>query len=113
MATFISPSSNPEVWEEGKQPAGYVTLEEWQAAHPAPEPEPLTKEQLFKNLRMIRDTKLQETDKYFIEDFPISNTLKEQLKTYRQYLRDMPSQADAPWDGGEDNTPWPIKPEIS
>lgn len=44
-ATYYSPSGNPEVWEEGKQPAGYVTPEEWMKAHPAPEPEPLTEEQ--------------------------------------------------------------------
>lgn len=110
---YYSPAGNLEIWEEGKQPVGYVTIEEWQSTHSMPKPKPLTKEQLFENLRMARDIKLQETDKYFIEDFPISNTLKEQLKTYRQYLRDMPSQADAPWDGGGDNTPWPIKPEIN
>ena len=35
-ATFYSPSGNPEVWAE--RPTGYFTLEEWQAAHPDPEP---------------------------------------------------------------------------
>ena len=36
--TYYSPGGNPEVWAE--RPAGYFTVEEWQAAHPAPEPEP-------------------------------------------------------------------------
>lgn len=43
MPTYISPNGNPEVWET--KPKGYFTPEEWQAAHPAPEPEPLTPEQ--------------------------------------------------------------------
>ena len=33
MSTFISPDGNPEVWEE--RPEGYLTQEEWDAAHPA------------------------------------------------------------------------------
>lgn len=41
-ATFYSPSGNPEVWAE--RPTGYFTLEEWQAAHPGPEPSPTQKE---------------------------------------------------------------------
>ena len=43
MPTFYSPAGNPEVWEE--KPAGYMTPEEWQAAHPAPEPTPPTPEE--------------------------------------------------------------------
>lgn len=38
--TYFSPQGNPEVWE-GK-PDGYFTPEEWQLAHPAPQPEPPT-----------------------------------------------------------------------
>ena len=36
--TYYSPDGNPEIWME--KPEGYFTPEEWQAAHPAPEPEP-------------------------------------------------------------------------
>ena len=43
MPTYYSPTGNPEVWEE--KPDGYYTPEEWQAAHPAPQPEPLTPEE--------------------------------------------------------------------
>lgn len=112
MPTYYSPSGNPEVWEEGKQPNGYMTPDEWMKSHPAPEPEPLTEEQLFQNLRMIRDSKLQETDKYLsIADFPLSDELREKYKAYRQELRDLPSLDGAPWDGGGENTPWPKEPE--
>lgn len=38
MATYVSPTGNPEVWAE--KPAGYFSPEEWAAAHPAPEPDP-------------------------------------------------------------------------
>lgn len=38
MDTFYSPKGNPEIWNE--KPDGYMTQEEWDAAHPAPEPEP-------------------------------------------------------------------------
>lgn len=49
MATFYSPSGNPEVWTE--KPEGYMTPEEWQTAHPAPEPTPPTAEELAKQRR--------------------------------------------------------------
>ena len=31
--TYISPEGNPEIWEEGTQPAGYMTAEEWEELH--------------------------------------------------------------------------------
>lgn len=51
---YYSPTGNLEVWEEGKQPVGYVTPEEWQAAHPAPEPEPPTLEEA----RVLKTSKI-------------------------------------------------------
>lgn len=44
MATFYSPTGNPEVW--ASKPQGYYTPEEWSASHPAPEP---TLEELREN----------------------------------------------------------------
>ena len=35
---YYSPDGNPEIWET--KPEGYFTPEEWEAAHPSPEPEP-------------------------------------------------------------------------
>ena len=40
---YYSPDGNPEIWET--KPTGYFTPQEWQAAHPAPEPEPPTPEE--------------------------------------------------------------------
>lgn len=49
MNTYISPSGNPEVWNE--KPDGYFTPEEWAAAHPSPEPVPPTLEAAVLRLR--------------------------------------------------------------
>ena len=40
MPVFFSPEGNPEIW--AARPEGYLTEEEWVAAHPDPEPEPPT-----------------------------------------------------------------------
>lgn len=39
-------------------------------------------------VREIRDNLLEQTDKYMIVDFPISDEDREAIKQYRQYLRD-------------------------
>ena len=111
MPTFYStsyPNGNAEVWEQ--KPVGYLTVEEWQATVPIPPPMPQTSEQLFTSLRTERDAKLRNTDKYLFADYPISPEALEAIKAYRQSLRDLPVQGGAPWDGGGELTPWPIKP---
>ena len=50
MPTFYSPTGNPEVWET--KPAGYMTPEEWQTAHPTPEPTLPTEAELAEQHRM-------------------------------------------------------------
>ena len=72
-------------------------------AVPAP-----TQDDLFTSLRSQRDTLLASTDYYVMPDYPATD--KSAVITYRQALRDLPSQAGAPWDGGGPNTPWPINP---
>ena len=52
------------------------------------------------NVRRDRDSKLAETDYLALSD----NTLATNMKTYRQELRDVPSQSDP------DNITWPTKP---
>ena len=44
MATYISPTGNPEVWD--KKPEGYYTVEEWEKMHPIPPYVPTKEEQL-------------------------------------------------------------------
>lgn len=45
-------------------------------------------------VREIRDNALEQTDKYMIVDFPISDEDRETMKQYRQYLRDYTKQKD-------------------
>ena len=44
--TYYSPDGNPEVWNEGTQPDGYLTEEEWQELHPYVPPVPTKEEKL-------------------------------------------------------------------
>ncbi len=76
-----------------EKPADVVEAERWEA------------------LRSMRDVKLQETDYLLMPDYPIPSTALENVKVYRQQLRDLPAQPGAPWDGGGERTPWPEKPE--
>ena len=55
----------------------------------------------WKNIRKDRNRRLAETDYLALKD----NTLSANWKTYRQALRDVPSQSDP------DNITWPTKPE--
>ena len=52
------------------------------------------------NVRSERNRKLAETDYLALSD----NTLADNMKTYRQELRDVPTQSDP------DNITWPVKP---
>ena len=52
------------------------------------------------NVRAERNRKLEETDYLALSD----NTLADNMKTYRQELRDVPTQSDP------DNITWPTKP---
>jgi len=67
-------------------------------------------EELFVSLRSIRDARLAETDYVFMPDYDVSDELKAKVVEYRKNLRDLPSQPGAPWDGGGENTPWPVNP---
>ena len=52
------------------------------------------------NVRRDRDRKLSQTDYLALKD----STLANNMKTYRQALRDIPSQSDV------DNITWPVQP---
>lgn len=56
---------------------------------------------------MKRDTLLKESDHYMIDDYPISKGKKEEMKVYRQALRNIDKQKSFP-----DNIVWPKKPEV-
>ena len=68
------------------------------------------KEIAFAGLRNKRDALLSATDYAAMPDYPLAADKKAALMTYRQALRDLPSQPGAPWDGGGTETPWPVNP---
>ena len=60
-----------------------------------------TPEEKWVRIRMKRDALLHETDWASLADSP---AISDAMKTYRQDLRDIPSQSDV------DNITWPTKP---
>ena len=54
-----------------------------------------------------RNTLLKESDLYMVDDYPISKEKKEEMKAYRQSLRDITKQKSFP-----DDIVWPKKPEV-
>ena len=64
----------------------------------------------FERLRSERDQRLAATDYLLMPDYPLSDDQRTILQVYRQALRDLPSQEGAPWDGGGEETPWPVMP---
>ena len=98
--------SSPRIMQElGPLPEGAV------AERPARPEEDILREK-WEMLRAARNYRLTETDYLLMPDYPISETAREAVKTYRQALRDLPEQEGAPWDGGGSETPWPVKPEV-
>jgi len=58
-----------------------------------------------KAVRLDRAERLSQTDWTQVDDSPISNVVKSQWATYRQALRDIPTQTGFPWE-----VTWPTKP---
>ncbi len=56
-------------------------------------------------LRQMRDILLRESDWTQFTDSPLSDTKKNEWKTYRQNLRDLPATESNP-----ENPTWPSKP---
>lgn len=98
--------------------------EEWDAvftyaeAHPecVTEEQPYTPpvptaEELAASVRAERNKLLALTDHLVMPDYPISQENLEEIKVYRQALRDIPQQQGFPWNGPDDPAcPWPVEP---
>lgn len=56
-------------------------------------PEP-TVDELKATVRQARNNLLDQTDKYMIADFPITDEAREAMKEYRQYLREYTKEAN-------------------
>lgn len=67
----------------------------------------------FERLRAERDRRLSETDYLLMPDYPLSDDSRAAVQAYRQALRDLPAQEGAPWDGGEEKTPWPVMKNVT
>ena len=73
----------------------------------------MTKEEIL--LRIQRDALLNQSDWTQGSDSPLSNSKKDEWKTYRQALRDITSHSNWPnlkvpdMDGSGDND-WPVEP---
>lgn len=67
----------------------------------------------FERLRAERDRRLTETDYLLMPDYPLSEDSRAAVQAYRQALRDLPAQEGAPWDGGEEETPWPVMKNVT
>lgn len=86
------------VREYGPLPAGFSS-----------EAPPKTQEELFGLLRSGRDSRLARTDYLLMPDYQLEAARLEKVKAYRQALRDLPAMPGAPWDGGGEQTPWPVQ----
>lgn len=72
-------------------------------------PEPTT-EELAARVRAERDRRITATDYLVMPDYPLDTDKLEEIKAYRQALRDLPQQPGFPWGGPDDPAcPWPEK----
>lgn len=73
-----------------------------------------TTEDLAAHVRAERDRRITATDYLVMPDYPISQDKFEEIKVYRQALRDLPQQPGFPWDGPDDPAcPWPYLEELA
>lgn len=94
------------LWEAEK-----MRLEEGEAAAEAARmAEYNSPEARAQRVRDERDRRIAATDYIMAVDYPLRDEQRTAWTAYRQALRDMPGMAGFPWDGGGDNTPWPIRP---
>lgn len=70
-------------------------------------PPPPTKEELAEQVRKERDSKLSATDYLVMADYPIAYAKLEEVKKYRQDLRDITAQAGFP-----ESVVWPEMPSL-
>ena len=63
-------------------------------------------------LRIDRNRLLATTDHYMIADWPMTNEKREEWKTYRQALRDLPTVSTPAFDDNMQivGVSWPVRP---
>lgn len=96
----------------------WESVQEYATAHPecVTEEQPYvppvpTTEELAASVRAERDKRITATDYLVMPDYPLDTDKLEEIKAYRQALRDIPQQLGFPWNGPDDPAcPWPIEP---
>lgn len=73
-----------------------------------------TTEELAARIRIERDKRIAATDYLVMPDYPLDTNKIEEIKAYRQALRDIPQQPGFPWGGPDDPAcPWPVVPVLN
>lgn len=73
-----------------------------------------TQEELAASIRAERDRRITATDYLVMPDYPLDTDKLEEIKVYRQALRDLPQQPGFPWNGPDDPAcPWPYLEELA
>lgn len=105
----ISPQDWMELWKDVNAYADAhpeCVTEEQPYTPPVP-----TTEELAASVRAERDRRITATDYLVMPDYPISQDKFEDIKVYRQALRDLPQQSGFPWGGPDDpECLWPVEP---
>lgn len=91
----------PKTQEEFDKCGLAVTLEEYDPI------DEMTDEELSQRIRSKRDMVISRTDFYVQPDYPSTPEGLEEVKTYRQTLRDIPEQSGFPR-----NVTWPEEPSV-
>lgn len=73
-----------------------------------------TTEELAASVRSERNRRITATDYLVMPDYPLDTDKLEEIKVYRQALRDLPQQPGFPWKGPDDPAcPWPVVPILN
>lgn len=99
----------------------WESVQEYATAHPecVTEEQPYvppvpTTEELAASVRAERDKRITATDYLVMPDYPLDTDKLEEIKAYRQALRDIPQQPGFPWNGPDDQAcPWPVIPTLN
>lgn len=99
----------------------WESVQEYATAHPecVTEEQPYvppvpTTEELAASVRAERDKRITATDYLVMPDYPLDTDKLEEIKAYRQALRDIPQQLGFPWNGPDDPAcPWPVIPTLN
>ena len=79
---------NPTTVEDEVRLVKTPTLKRFWVIGDEPKPYVPTEDELKAKVRAVRNMYLEQTDKYMITDYPITDEERELYKKYREYLRD-------------------------